>query len=525
MWAKQSTAATLIVGPILDSSGAEYTSAVIGDLSISKNGGTLTALASAATLTHISNGQYTLVLTTGNTDTLGRAQITCNKSTYQMPEVRLMVVPAMVFDSMILGSDRFDVNVTHVADTAQTARDIGASVLLSNGTGAGQVKLASGYVAMTWADIGSPTTVVNLSGTTVKTATDVESDTSDIQARLPAALVSGRMDSSVGAMAADTLTAAAIAASAVTEIQSGLATSTNVSDAQTAIITQVDANETKIDAIKLRTDNLPSDPADQSLLEAAITASQSAIIAQGNSAWVTATGFSTHSAADVWSVVTRTITGGTITTVGDKTGYSLATAPPTAAAIADAVWDEARAGHTTSGTFGYYVDAQISGISGGGGGGDATLANQVLILDQLDEIQIAVSSVSITTTGFGAVNAEGTLILKRGHTATVTFTSSTNNVVADLSVANTKVFFGIRDSAGRQWLSLEGTVLVATGLQSVTFTIPVSSAAALIVGIHLYDVFAVYGYDSNSMPPYTALAPFASGTVRVQELSFDLDDI
>ena len=105
MWAKQSTAATLIIGPILDSAGAEYTSAVIGDLSISKNGGTLTALASAATLTHIANGQYTLVMTTGNLDTLGRAQITCNKSTYQMPAVNLMVVPANVFDSMILGTD------------------------------------------------------------------------------------------------------------------------------------------------------------------------------------------------------------------------------------------------------------------------------------------------------------------------------------------------------------------------------------------------------------------------------------
>ena len=127
MWVKQSTAATLIIGPILDSAGAEYTSAVIGDLSISKNGGTLTALASAATLTHISNGQYTLVMTTGNLDTLGRLQITCNKSTYQMPPVGLVVVPAMVFDSLVLGSDRFDANVTHVGDTSQTAGDIYAS--------------------------------------------------------------------------------------------------------------------------------------------------------------------------------------------------------------------------------------------------------------------------------------------------------------------------------------------------------------------------------------------------------------
>jgi hypothetical protein len=121
MWAKQSTAATLIVGPILDSTGAEFTTAVIGDLSISKNGGTLTAMASAATLTHIANGQYTLVTTTGNLDTLGRAQITCNKSTYQMPTVNLMVVPANVFDSMVLGTDALDVSAIQFAGQTITA--------------------------------------------------------------------------------------------------------------------------------------------------------------------------------------------------------------------------------------------------------------------------------------------------------------------------------------------------------------------------------------------------------------------
>jgi hypothetical protein len=124
MWAKQSTAATLVVGPILDSAGAEYASAVIGDLSLSKNGGTLTALAAAATLTPIANGQYTLVLTTGNLDTLGRAQITCNKATYQMPAVNLMVVPAVVFDSMILGTDVLTADVTQIGGDTQSATDL-----------------------------------------------------------------------------------------------------------------------------------------------------------------------------------------------------------------------------------------------------------------------------------------------------------------------------------------------------------------------------------------------------------------
>ena len=45
-----------------------------------------------------------------------------------------------------------------------------------------------------------------------------------------------------------------------------------------------------------------------------------------------------------------------VASVVDKTGYSLATTPPTAATIADAVWDEAYAGHTTAGTFGKLMD-------------------------------------------------------------------------------------------------------------------------------------------------------------------------
>ena len=52
---------------------------------------------------------------------------------------------------------------------------------------------------------------------------DIETDTQDIQSRIPIALVGGRMDSSVGAMAANTLTASALATDAVTEIQAGLA--------------------------------------------------------------------------------------------------------------------------------------------------------------------------------------------------------------------------------------------------------------------------------------------------------------
>jgi hypothetical protein len=46
----------------------------------------------------------------------------------------------------------------------------------------------------------------------------------------------------------------------------------------------------------------------------------------------------------------------TVGTNNDKTGYSLATTPPTSGAIADAVWNEAYNQHTTAGTFGKLMD-------------------------------------------------------------------------------------------------------------------------------------------------------------------------
>lgn len=51
----------------------------------------------------------------------------------------------------------------------------------------------------------------------------------------------------------------------------------------------------------------------------ATTDTLEAIRDRGDAAWVTATGFSTHSASDVWAVGTRTITGGTITTYTGNT--------------------------------------------------------------------------------------------------------------------------------------------------------------------------------------------------------------
>ena len=99
----------------------------------------------------------------------------------------------------------------------------------------------------------------------------IQADTDDIQTRLPAALVSGRMDVSVGAMATDVLTAAALAADAVAEIQSGLST-LNAAGVRAAVGLASANLDTQLAAIDAKTTNLPTDPADESLIIAATDA-------------------------------------------------------------------------------------------------------------------------------------------------------------------------------------------------------------------------------------------------------------
>jgi hypothetical protein len=94
----------------------------------------------------------------------------------------------------------------------------------------------TGEAGIDLGNVGNPTAVQNFSGVTIKTATDVETDTQDIQNRLPASLSGGRMRAQVEGLDADTVNANAVAPDAVTEIQSGLATSS----AQTALATAID---------------------------------------------------------------------------------------------------------------------------------------------------------------------------------------------------------------------------------------------------------------------------------------------
>jgi len=154
MWLRQSTASQEIkLGPFVDSTdgNTQETGLTIAntDIKLTKHGATTEANKNSGGATHIANGRYYAVLDATDTNTLGNLEVDCHP-TGALPSHRdYMVVPANVFDSVILGTDTLtvdviqwlgtaaatpttagvpEVDVTYVSGTAQTANDNGADI-------------------------------------------------------------------------------------------------------------------------------------------------------------------------------------------------------------------------------------------------------------------------------------------------------------------------------------------------------------------------------------------------------------
>ena len=124
-----------------------------------------------------------------------------------------------------------------------------------------------------------------------------------------------------------------------------------------------------------------------SIATAAITAA--AIAADAIGASELATDAVTEIVAAVWAAASRTLTANT--NLND----------PSAATIADAVWDEARSGHTTAGTFGQGVASVASG-----GITAATFATDAITSTALASSAVTEIQSGLSTLTAGQVNAE-----------------------------------------------------------------------------------------------------------------------
>src|SRR5574343_2017990 len=125
---RQSTAVTIIVGPILDSTGAAKTDEVVANIRLSKNG-TVAAPNASATLTHDHAGKYKLVLTTSDTDTLGCLQVSLTSGTNDMAVHDFNVATQAAWDALYAASGGYLPAKDHGGNNLAVA-----STALSNAT-------------------------------------------------------------------------------------------------------------------------------------------------------------------------------------------------------------------------------------------------------------------------------------------------------------------------------------------------------------------------------------------------------
>jgi len=225
---KIDTAFTVLIGPVLDADGVAVTGLNASAFKLTKNGSVGDPNGST-TATHSHTGHYVYAANAGDASALGVGQISINSTTNAMSPVSFMVLTEKNYNALILGTDNLEVDLIQILGTALT-------------------ETSSGYLAAAFKkllDVATPLLTV----AAVMRGTD--GAFTDPSSRIDAAI------SSRAAPGAEMDLKDAPNATAVTAIQSGLATATNVSDLQT----------------------------------------------HGDNTWATATGFSTHDAAAVVSAL------------------------------------------------------------------------------------------------------------------------------------------------------------------------------------------------------------------------------
>jgi hypothetical protein len=298
---KQSTAVDIAMGPFLDDTDGKTAETALTitqpDIRLKKNGGAWAQKNAAQTLTHEEAGWYEVSLDATDTNTLGELIVAIHESG-ALPVWRVFqIVPAHVYDGLVSGSDKLQVDVAEWLGTAAATPTV---------AGVPEVDIThwNGSAVATPDSAGHPKV-------TIKDGTGAgELDT-----------LSGKVllqDNAITAAVVDTdaIDGDAIAASAVTELQSGLATAAALATLDARVDTEIPAIlaavDTEVAAIKAKTDLIPAAPA----------------------------------------------------AVGDI---------PTAPAIADAVWDESLSGHVTAGSAGRALQFE-TGVAQAGAVGSVTLS-------------------------------------------------------------------------------------------------------------------------------------------------------
>jgi hypothetical protein len=135
---RQSTASTILVGPIVDSVDATPETAQTiaqADVQLWKTGGTTFGSKNESTsCTHRSYGIYTCPIDTTDTSTLGILSVAIFKTGTMAWRGNYVVLPAQVYDSLVLGSDVLNVDAMQLYGASSPAQMLSLSAsVIQNG--------------------------------------------------------------------------------------------------------------------------------------------------------------------------------------------------------------------------------------------------------------------------------------------------------------------------------------------------------------------------------------------------------
>ena len=152
--AKIDTAKTFLVGPILDADGVAKTNEVVGSIKVTKNG-TVGAPNGSSTLTHDHTGKYLYVANAADISALGEVEFSLNSGTNAMSIVKFQVVPANIYDSLVLGTDLIDVTTDTDSRNASKATGFATPTNITAGTIATVSGNVNGSVGSVTGSVGS----------------------------------------------------------------------------------------------------------------------------------------------------------------------------------------------------------------------------------------------------------------------------------------------------------------------------------------------------------------------------------
>ena len=398
LYLKQSTAATIKLGPFVDDSDGKTAETGLtisqADIRLSKNGGDIAQTHNSAGATHDELGYYNVPLDTTDTNTLGTLKVIVSESGALPVFADFMVITAEAYDTLC-GTDHFtvDLNGTPSVNVVQISGDSTAADNLES------------YCDGTTAQ---PVNVTQIGGT-AQSATDLK-DFADTGYDPTTHKVQG-------VVLTDTCTTN-------TDMRGTDNAYTGTPPTAVAIRQEMDTNSTQLAAILTDTGTTLDGKLDA--IAGYLDTEVAAILEDtGTTIPGLISELNDLSAQDVWGYVTRTLTsagsgGATAQEVWEYATRTLTANTnlniPSAADIADAVWDEAIAGHTAGTTFGGKnqrvvpsetlndYKADVSGLAT-----SAALAivdgNVDSILEDTNELQTNQGN-WLTATGFSTHSAE-----------------------------------------------------------------------------------------------------------------------